>query len=72
MRIGISLDPDHGQDDDRSGFVRSVSTAEAHDAPLVREFDNITHQPLSSAAGIGTFCPDAQKSASPRLSGMQG
>jgi hypothetical protein len=72
MRIGISLDPDHRQNDDRCGLVRSVNAAEAHDTPLVREFDNISHQPLSSAAGNGAFCPDARKSASPQLSGMQG
>jgi hypothetical protein len=64
MRIGISLDPDYRQDDNRSGFIRPV-TAEAHNAPLIREFDYVAHQPLSSAAGKGAFCPDARKSASP-------
>jgi hypothetical protein len=72
MRIRVTLDPDHGQNDDRRGFVRPVSTAEAHNASVLREFDNITHQPLSSAAGNGTFCPDARNPASPGLSGMQG
>src|SRR5208282_1147223 len=64
LRIGVPLDPDHGKDDDRCGFIRRV-TAEAHNAPLVREFDDVTHQPLSSAAGKEAFCPAARKSASP-------
>jgi hypothetical protein len=63
VRIGITLDPDHRQDDDRRG-IRGV-TAEAHDAPLNRELNDTTHQPLSSAAGKEAFCPAARKSASP-------
>jgi hypothetical protein len=63
-RIGVSLDPDHRQDDDGCGFIRTV-TAEAYNAPLVREFNNVAHQPLSPAAVTGAFCPDARTSASP-------
>jgi hypothetical protein len=70
-RIGVALDPDYRQDDNRCGIIHSV-TAEAHNAPLVRKFDNGAHQPLSTAAGKEALCPDARKSASPRLSGMQG
>ena len=46
---------------DSSGRI----TTETHDAPLVREFNNVAHQPLSSAAGTEAFCPDARNSASP-------
>jgi hypothetical protein len=49
-RIHVPLDPNNRQDDDRCGFLRSV-TPEAHNAPLIREFDYVTHQPFSSAAG---------------------
>jgi len=63
-RIGVALDPDHGQNDDRCGFIRRV-TAEAHNAPVFRKLNNVAHQPLSSAAGKEAFCPDARKSASP-------
>ncbi len=63
-RIGITLDPDHRQNNDRRGFIRNV-TAEAHDAPLNRELDDTTHQPFSFAAGKEAICPAARKSASP-------
>jgi hypothetical protein len=70
-RIGVTFDPDHRQDDNRCGFIRPV-TAESHNAPLVRKFDNDAHQPLSTAAGKEALCLDARKSASLQLSGMQG
>ena len=63
-RIDVPFDPDHRQNDDRCGFICRIAT-EAHNAPLVRKFDNVAHQPLSSAAGKEAFCPDARKSASP-------
>jgi hypothetical protein len=72
MRIGEPLDSNDRQDNDRRGIIRAVATAKAHNAPLFREFDNVAHQPLSSAAGSGASCPDVRKSASLRLSGMQG
>jgi hypothetical protein len=62
--IGITLDPDNRQNNDRRGLIRGV-TAEAHNAPLNRELNDTTHQPLSSAAGKEAFCPAARKSASP-------
>jgi hypothetical protein len=50
MRFGIvgaqfvvTLDADHGEDDDGGGFVGGVDAAEAYDAPLVGEFDNSAH-----------------------------
>jgi hypothetical protein len=49
MRIGMAFDADDRQDDDSCRLIRR--TAKAHDAPLVRKFDNGAHQPLSSAAG---------------------
>jgi hypothetical protein len=64
MRVGVPLDPDNRQDDDGCRLIRRV-TAEAYDTPLVREFDNVAHQPLSSAAGNRAFCPNARNSASP-------
>jgi hypothetical protein len=63
-QIGVTLDPDHGQDDNRCGLVGRFA-AEAHDAPVFREFDNVAHQPLSSAADKEALCPDARKSVSP-------
>jgi hypothetical protein len=45
FRIHEPLDPNNRQDDDRCGFLRSV-TPETHNAPLIREFDYVTHQPL--------------------------
>ena len=45
--IGVTLDPDHRQDDDGCGFVLRVGTAEPHDTPLIGEFDNDAHQPQS-------------------------
>jgi hypothetical protein len=62
--IGIPLDPDDRQNDNRCGFIHRITT-EAHNAPVVREFDNDAHQPLSSAAGKEALCPDARNSASP-------
>jgi hypothetical protein len=50
FRIEETLDPNNRQDDDRCGFLRSV-TPETHNAPLTRKFDYVTHQPFSSAAG---------------------
>jgi hypothetical protein len=64
IRVWIPLDPDNGQDDDGCGFVRRI-TSEAHDAPVVGEFDNVAHQPLSFAAGKRAICPNARYSASP-------
>jgi hypothetical protein len=49
MWVGISFDANDRQDDDRCRFI--CRTAEAHDAPFVRKFDDGAHQPLSSAAG---------------------
>gem|GEM_PF-5142694 len=54
MRIHVPLDPNDRQDDDRCGFLRSV-TPETHNAPLVREFDYVTHQPLSPAAASALY-----------------
>src|SRR3974390_2747639 len=54
VRVGIMLDPYHRQDDDRRGLCRV--TAEAHDAPLIRKFDNVAHQPLSSPAAVRALC----------------
>jgi hypothetical protein len=48
FRIHVPLDPNNRQDDDRRGFLRRV-TPETHNAPLGREFDDVTHQPFSSA-----------------------
>src|SRR5581483_11761761 len=45
LRVDIPLNPDHRQDDDRCRFGRRFA-AEAHDAPLFREFDDVIHQPL--------------------------
>src|ERR1700733_5568177 len=53
MRIRVTLDPDHGQDDDRCGFIRPVTTAEAHNAPPVREFNYVAHQPPTLPTAIG-------------------
>jgi hypothetical protein len=50
FRIHVPLDPNNRQNDDRCGFFRSV-TPETHNAPLIREFDYVIHQPFSSAAG---------------------
>jgi hypothetical protein len=63
-RIGVTLNPDHRQDDDCCGLIGRI-TAEAHNAPVIREFNNVAHQPLSSAADKEAFCPDARKSVSP-------
>jgi len=49
MRIGVTFDADHRKNDDRCRFI--CRTSEAHDAPLVWEFDNGAHQPSSPAAG---------------------
>jgi len=62
LRVGVAVDPYHRQDDDRRGLARV--TAEAHDAPVVRKFNNVAHQPLSFASGNRAFCPDARNSAS--------
>jgi hypothetical protein len=59
MRIRVPLDPDHRKDNDRGGLIRPVTT-KAHDAPFVREFDYVAHQPLSFAAGTGASCSDAR------------
>jgi hypothetical protein len=63
-RIGIALDPDHGQNNDGCGLIRRFA-AKAHNAPVVRKFDNVAHQPLSSAAGKEAFGLAARKSAPP-------
>jgi|ERR1700733_1653821 hypothetical protein len=63
-RIGVALNPDDRQNNDRSRLIRRIA-AEAHNSPVVRKFNNVAHQPLSSAAGMEAFCPDTRKSASP-------
>src|SRR5580698_5415266 len=45
MRISVTLDPDDRQNDDRCGFVLRASAAEAHNVPVIRELDNVAHQP---------------------------
>jgi len=45
-RICVPLDPNDGQDDDGRRLLWRIGTAETHDAPLVREFYDIAHQPL--------------------------
>src|ERR1700689_3861040 len=61
---GLALNPDDGKNNDRSRLIRRIA-AEAHNPPVVRKFNNVAHQPLSSAAGMEAFCPDTRKSASP-------
>lgn len=58
FRIHVPLDPNHREDDDRCGFLRSV-TPETHNAPLGREFDDVTHQPFSSAVSKVRSAPYA-------------
>jgi len=47
MRFGfqfvVPLDAHHGKDDDDRGFFRRIAAAEAHNSPLVGEFDNGAH-----------------------------
>jgi len=43
----VSLNADNGQNNDGCGFS-SVGAAKAHQAPIVRKFDDVTHQPPSS------------------------
>jgi hypothetical protein len=50
----VSLDTDDGQNNDGCGFS-GVGTAEAHQAPIVREFDDVTHSPPSSDIRDGFF-----------------
>ena len=49
MRVGIAFDANDREDDDRRRLIHRP--AEAHNALLVRKFDDNAHQPLSSAAG---------------------
>jgi hypothetical protein len=46
-RICITFNADDGQNNYCRRLV-SLGATEAHDAPLVREFDDVAHQPLSS------------------------
>ena len=47
MRFGfqlvVPLDAHHGKDDDDRGLFRRIAAAEAHNSPLVGEFDNGAH-----------------------------
>src|SRR3984957_14179786 len=52
-RIGVTLDPDHRQDDNGCGFALRVGAAEPHDTPLIGELDNDAHQPIPQTAGYG-------------------
>jgi len=52
----VSLDADNRKNDNGCGFS-GVGTTEAHQAPLVREFDDVTHQPPSSDTRDGLFSP---------------
>jgi hypothetical protein len=71
VRFGISgkrrvvpFNANHRENDDGGGLFRRVHTAEAHDAPFIRELDNGAHvggpSPLS-AAPQRTPCPDAPR-----------
>src|SRR6516164_7565789 len=63
-RIGIPLDPDHRKDDDCCGLAGLA--AEAHNAPVVREFDNGAHPAVSYAAGRSVMLRCAE-AASPAI-----
>src|SRR5579862_1717558 len=69
--IGVTLDPDHRQNDNSCGFALRLGADEPHDTPLIGEFDNDAHQPNPQPAGHGPPARSAL-SASSRLSGMQG
>ena len=51
-RICVPLDTNDGKDDHRRGFVLSIGTAEPHNAPLVRKFDDVAlrRRPLPAGA----------------------
>jgi hypothetical protein len=53
--IDVSFDPNYRQNDNGGGLVLRIRTAEPDYAPLVREFDNVAHQPLPQTAEYG-FC----------------
>jgi len=65
----ISLDADNGQNNDRCGFS-VIGAAKAHQAPIVRKFDDVTHQPPSSDTRNRIL--EALTRASSRLGGIQG
>lgn len=63
VRLGVvdrrareALDADDGQNDDRRGFV-GLGTAEAHDAPVIREFYDVAHQSLPPTTGTDRPIP---------------
>jgi len=63
VQLVMSFDADDGENDDRGGLFRRIRAAEAHDAPLVGEFDNGTHvggQPMSPACQAADPLPDAR------------
>ena len=63
-RIGMSLYPDYRKNDDRRGLAGLA--AEAHNAPIVGEFDNGAHPAVSSAAGRSVMLRCAE-AASPAI-----
>ncbi|MFZ2066131.1 MAG: hypothetical protein WAV27_09135 [Xanthobacteraceae bacterium] len=46
LGFGIPFDAYDGQNNDGRG-LRAVGSSEAHDAPFVRKFDEVAHQPVS-------------------------
>ena len=49
--IGMPLDANDGENNDRRGFVLSIDAAEPHDASLVRKFDDVAHRRRPLPAG---------------------
>jgi hypothetical protein len=56
--LGVPLDPNDRQYDDRGGFVARLGASEPDDTPLIGEFDYGAHQPLPLTAD--TNLPDPQ------------
>jgi hypothetical protein len=52
----VSLDADDRQNDDGCGFS-GIGATKAHQAPIVRKFDDVTHLPPSSDARDELFKP---------------
>jgi hypothetical protein len=53
-RIGITFDADNRKNNHCRGLV-PLGAAKAHDAPVVREFNDVAHQPLSSDGTHGSL-----------------
>ncbi len=66
-RLTVSFDADDGQNDDGRGLLRRVDAPEAHDAPLIGEFDNGAHSAAQPVHRLPAADPLTRRNPAPAI-----